>query len=406
MPENPELTVLIHSAFPLSDGTPDGVKDSIIQLKPHLEEEGIRVILVGPRTKNNLADFTFGRSIPVKVNNTVVKGGFSLNRYKISSILNKVKPDLVEAVAPEAAPFTTHTLLSAIDRMQEIPTTVAHFHSRAEKLDIKTTLIAYLGSLRGPVLRKRLIPFGLSSGVFNTILYHYDARIASSEDTAKFWTERFEMKDFHIIQNGVDIDTMRPNLPIKQEWQDGKKTIFTSCRHDLRKGIAVLLEAYYLLTKVDGRDDIKLKIGGEGDCTPDHKRLAEELRLPDVEFLGVQTREMLARSFCSADVSAFSSKGGEGWGRVLLEAEACGSLVLATDIDGFRQALFGSPYTEMAKPGDARDLADKIANKLDMPEEEARKARILGVKHASQYSNRNIAKRTKNVYKEILLNRP
>jgi len=41
-----------------------------------------------------------------------------------------------------------------------------------------------------------------------------------------------------------------------------------------------------------------------------------------------------------------------------------------------------------------------------MPEEEARKARILGVKHASQYSNRNIAKRTKNVYKEILLNRP
>src|SRR3989344_5167759 len=240
MSEKPELTVLIHSAFPLSDNTPDGVKDSIIQPKPYLEEEGVRVVLVGPRTANNLADFSFGRTIPVRINNTVVRSGFSLNRYKARRILEKVKPDLVEVVAPEAAPFTTHSLLSAIDRMKEMPTTISHFHSRAEKLDLKTNLIiSYLSSLKGPVLRKRKIPLGLSNGVFNTILYHYDARIASSEDTAKFWKERFGMKDFYIIQNGVDIDTMRPNLPIKQEWQDGKKTIFTSCRHDLRKGIAV-----------------------------------------------------------------------------------------------------------------------------------------------------------------------
>ena len=58
---------------------------------------------------------------------------------------------------------------------------------------------------------------------------------------------------------------------------------------------------------------------------------------------------------------------------------------------------------DLAKPGDYVDLSLKMGMRLDLGEEEARRARKLGLKHASQYSNRNIGKRIKNVYKEILL---
>ena len=325
MPEKPELTVLIHSGYPLSDGTPDGVKDSIIQLKPYLEDIGVKVTLVGPRTKNNLADYTFGVAIPFRMNNTVLRSGASFNIKRAKQILRAVKPDIVEFNAPEASPTSTHTLMSATNRVREYrPMTVGHFHSRAENLDLKTRLVvASLNNLKKPTWRKGMMPISLTEGMLNTILYSFDARIANSQDTADFWNQEFGMEDFHIIHNGVETEALRPDLEKRVDWQDGKKTIFTTCRHDRRKGLADLLQAYYLLTKVKGRTDIKLKIGGQGDCTDELKILAVDLRLPDVEFLGIQNREMLGRSFRSADICVFPSIGGEGWGRVLLEAEAC-----------------------------------------------------------------------------------
>jgi glycosyltransferase involved in cell wall biosynthesis len=106
--------------------------------------------------------------------------------------------------------------------------------------------------------------------------------------------------------------------------------------------------------------NLKVLVVGEGDDRPRLEALAEELGIVDaVEFTGLVTEsrkiELLQTMWCKV---ATSSK--EGWGLTVIEANACGTPVLASNVPGLRDAVRDGETGLLYAYGDIKDLSDKI----------------------------------------------
>ena len=94
------------------------------------------------------------------------------------------------------------------------------------------------------------------------------------------------------------------------------------------KGVDKLLEA----AKIYETEDILTIIAGDGILREQLEKQAEELRLKNVKFIGNKPQEILNRLYNIADLSVLSSRY-EAFGLVVIEALACGTPVVAVDID-------------------------------------------------------------------------
>ena len=81
-----------------------------------------------------------------------------------------------------------------------------------------------------------------------------------------------------------------------------------------------------------------------------------------VRWLGVVGEEEKVRRLVAADVLAAPALGGESFGMVLLEAMAARTVVVASDIDGYRDAAGGRAV--LAPPGDPAALARALRGVL------------------------------------------
>lgn len=130
------------------------------------------------------------------------------------------------------------------------------------------------------------------------------------------------------------------------------------------KGIDVLLQACRRLA--DARDDWHLHLIGEGS---DRARLAQQahaLGLADrISFHGSRPHNELPRWLHAADLFVLPSRS-EGVPNVLLEASACGTPWLASEVGGIPEiAALGA--STLVPPEDADALASGIAGCLDRP---------------------------------------
>ena len=373
MERESRLKILIHDPYPARKNSPDGVSNYIREIIPHLEGLGCRVRLVAPFIKdreNDIADYNLG--IPRKFslnkrNNLHV--AVSFNKRRAHSLIKTVKPDLIIVHEP-SVPNSAHTIISAIpkgeDGQRMVPV-IGQFHARTEVLDRKTQiLLGILQVARRPKFRAGL-PVGVTPGPLNTLREGLSGRIAISQATADFWNKYFP-GDYRVIYNGIDVEYLTSEGSRIESWQDGKKTILFAGRHDERKGIEYLLRAYLSLRNA-GVDNIKLKLTGNGKLTKMLIALVKKEEIPDVEFLGVLSREDLIKAYRSADVFVAPSIGGEGFNRTIAEARACGALVVCSDIEGHREAIGEDLSPFMARPLHAVSLAEKINTILNLPQE-------------------------------------
>lgn len=366
------LKVLIHDPYPARVKSPDGVSNYIREIVPHLEDKGCSVRVVAPYIKdreNDFADYNLGRPQKLSLNKTNFHASVSFNKRRANNLIKTVKPDLIVIHEP-SVPNCAHTIMSAIpkekDGQRKVPV-IGQFHARSEELDGKTQfLLGALQMARRPKFRAGF-PVGFTPGPFNTVRDGLSGRIAISQATADFWNQHFP-GDYKVIYNGIEVADLTPQGPKIESWQDGKKTILFAGRHDERKGIKYLLWAFLNL-KRSGVDNIKLKLTGKGKLTGKLQMLVEKEGIPDVEFLGVLTRENLIMAYRSADVFVAPSIGGEGFNRTIAEARACGALVVCSDIQGHREAIGDDLSPFMARPSDAFSLSEKINTVLNLPQE-------------------------------------
>jgi len=409
---NPErrssLKVLIQSPYPIRTDFPSGVSDFIQELIPHLQALGCEARTVGPANKerkSNRADYHLGKPIKISAGETKFDAALTFNKRRARQILEAVKPDIIISHEP-GVPNSSHTLFSAIPKDEEekrvIPV-IGQFHAGYPPYGIDK-LTKFYEILAKMIRRPKLkfgIPAGLTMGYVNTLVETLSGRIAVSNGTRDFWNKMFP-GEYRVIYNGIDIEFFNLDVPLIEEWQDGKRTIFFAGRHDRRKGIDYLIDAYLKL-RCAGIDGLKLKIAGKGDMTKILEEKVRKEKIPDVEFVGVLSKENLARAYRTADIVAAPSIGGEGFNRTIAEARSCGALVVATDIPGQNEAIGEDLQKFMAKPFDSESLALQINKLLNLSQEKAEEIRMKSVRDVRErFDWKIIASQHLSYYDEVL----
>ncbi len=162
------------------------------------------------------------------------------------------------------------------------------------------------------------------------------------------------------------------------------------------KGLSVLFEA---LTKVEHKY-WRLNIVGSGNLMEMYQEQVNTLGLNrKVKFLGRLEEDSLVRTYQTSDIFILPSiNRHEAFGLVLTEAMACGVPVIASNLPGVRQVFRNELDGLLAEPGNAQDLAEKIAKLIgNEPKRQAmgKSARSYAV---SRYSLENIADKLKKVF--------
>lgn len=194
---------------------------------------------------------------------------------------------------------------------------------------------------------------------------------------------------YELLYNGVELAPYRNAEPVKAT----SPTVLFIGRHEPRKGLGVLLEALELLP-----DGVRLWVAGEGTETAAlRSRWGED---PRVDWLGTITDSEKIARLKGADVFCAPSLRGESFGIVVLEAMAAGTVVVASDIGGYRNVARSGHDSLLAPPGDAAGLASAIERVLADPDEAARLV-AAGHERAEAFSMRGLAEHYLKAYEQI-----
>jgi phosphatidyl-myo-inositol alpha-mannosyltransferase len=352
------MRVLLVSPYSLSMF--GGVQNQVLGLARNLRELGADarvvapcdgpppepgVITVGPSTQ-----FSSNGSIaPIASGKTVAQRTLEARRV--------IEPDVIHLHEP-LVPGPTQTLLISAEEPL-----VGTFHA------------SYMGrvnpwyALFRPPLRRWINRLTVTTAV--------------SEDAAEMSELSFDCSS-EILPNGVDV----PHFAKATPWPTTRTAILFVGRHEPRKGLDVLLDAFSDLER-----DAVLWVASDG---PDTARLRAR-DVPNVEWLGVISEEEKARRLRAATAFCAPSVGGESFGIVLLEAMAASTAVVASDIDGYRNVARADRDALLVSPNDAGALRAALQHVLD---DTGRRSELIasGEQRAAEFSMRHLADRFLALY--------
>lgn len=198
--------------------------------------------------------------------------------------------------------------------------------------------------------------------------------------------------EYEVLFNGVEVDRIRRTPAIALDVGD-PPAIFFCGRHEQRKGLAVLLEAFDRLDV-----DAQVWIASSGpDTAALMRRTANDDR---VRWLGrISDEEKFAR-LRAASVFCAPSLGGESFGVVLIEAMAAGTTVVASSLDGYRNVATHEEDSLLSPPGDAEALATQLARALTDPRL-AQRLRAAGDARAERFAMSALADRYIEIYHDL-----
>ena len=177
------------------------------------------------------------------------------------------------------------------------------------------------------------------------VMKHADKIICNSENSLRILEEKWDLDPgkFVVMTPGVDIDHFCPDpgTPIPESWQ-GRLNLLTVGRLQRRKGQDMMIRALPALA--EQFPEINYAIIGGGEDRSLLEKLAKELGVANrVQFLGEVNDDQMIAYYRHCDLFALPNRrvgnDDEGFGMVLLEAQACGRPVLAGDSGGTRETF-------------------------------------------------------------------
>jgi glycosyltransferase involved in cell wall biosynthesis len=272
------------------------------------------------------------------------------------------------------------------------------------KLHKKPVLITLYGAELFPVIKKnsRIMKWMISYALNNA-----EKVVGISDVTCDAGEEISGRGNIEILPDGIDVETFNPSADekeIKNKYGlNDYHLIFSSGRLVERKGFKYLIEALPIVSKKF--PNTKLIIGGDGPEKECLENLAMNLRLKEnVIFPGFIPDINFPKYMKACDVFVLPAVV-DGWGdtegsaTILLEAMACGTPVVGTNVGGIPYAIKDGMGGFLVKQKDAGQLANKIIMLLE--DEDLRKEMSkVGKKYVEEeFSWVKIAERYKNIFK-------
>jgi len=161
--------------------------------------------------------------------------------------------------------------------------------------------------------------------------------------------------DVHVIHCGIDHTLYHPNPSVQK---DRVPTMIYLGRLKKYKSIDHLLNAFsHILKKIP---EAKLVVVGEGDFKESLIDLANRLNIKDkVEFTGFVDRREKVKRLQKAWVAVYPSLK-EGWGLTNIEANACGTPVIASNVPGLKDSVVHGKTGLLFEYGDVQKLSDYL----------------------------------------------
>lgn len=232
------------------------------------------------------------------------------------------------------------------------------------------------------------------------------------------WLYQSDTSKITIIPPGVDVSRFYPISPDEAKEVIGvppcDQMLLYVGRIEPLKGIDTLIEAIQFLRQNGGFDDLSFcltVIGGNPEISEENenaemsrlKELCHEHDLDDlVAFLGRRDQDLLPYYYSAAEAVVVPSHY-ESFGMVALEAMACGTPVVASQIGGLAYIVQDGVTGYTVPSSDVKALADRLSELIKNPDLQSR----LGNQAASVaqgYSWDIIAGRILNLYQEVILN--
>jgi len=180
-----------------------------------------------------------------------------------------------------------------------------------------------------------------------------------------------------VAQEGIELKRYVPNFS-----KPAQPTVVYVGRLVATKGIEHLLQAIKI---VEQRiPSVRLILVGRGYLERQLKELCELLDIRcNVEFAGYVAEEQKIAILRDAQVLVMPSLR-EGWATPVLEANACGTPAVGTDVPGVRNTIIDDVTGFVVPYGDPESLADRILHIL-MDQEKAKRMAQAAYKLVKQY---------------------
>ena len=259
--------------------------------------------------------------------------------------------------------------------------------------------------------------------LYNSVMARGDRVIANSDFTADLIRTRYgtPTERVVVIHRGIEPDRFDPArfddaavMAQRRSWgvPDGAPVVLLPGRLTAWKGQETAIRAL-AQAGPDGRPDARLVlVGGDQGRDAYHaqlKALTAELGLAErVVFAGHS--DDMARAFAASDVALSTSTKPEAFGRVVVEAQAMGLPVIASELGPVAETVVAPPHSEEAArtgwlvpPADPTALAAAIDEVLALPPEAKHtlaaraRAHVLGSFTVSRMTEATLA-----VYRQLV----
>jgi glycosyltransferase involved in cell wall biosynthesis len=255
---------------------------------------------------------------------------------------------------------------------------------------------------RLPVARTKHNVFPMADHFANRWLYGraFDRIICISEAiveqcAAKRYIDRGRLP---LIHSAIDLDRYaqpdRAGVERRRaEWR-GRRVVAVIGRLRDEKGHRFLFEA---IARLRARfPNVLLVVAGDGSLRQEFEQRVAALGIGDhVRFLGFRTDvpEILA----AADIFALPSLS-EGLGTAAIEAAAAGRPIVASRVGGLPDIIHNGETGRLVEPGDARTLADALADLLADPSRASEMGRAACAHAFAHFTLSVLAEKTEAVY--------
>ena len=355
---------------------PGGVANHIRHLHEHFTEAGhdVRVITPSSLPEEGLDSpniIVCGRPFSVPANGSIARIALSLRLSKrVKQVLAEEQFDVIHLHEPlvPTLPITVLRFSTA--------TNVATFHAAHD----------------------RSLPYMYTWRILKRWFRKLDGKIAVSRAAEAFVSQYFP-GSYNIIPNGIDLDRFRPDLEPLPEFCDGKLNILFVGRFEKRKGLRFLVRAYARI-KAEMPNTRLVIVGPDGGAKAAYQKSIQRAGLEDVVFTGFVPDNILPRYYRSAHVFCAPNTGQESQGIILLEALACGTPVVASNIDGFATVITHGEEGLLVPPQDAEKLSLALVHLLADAGLRERLA-AQGMLTAQRYTWKRVAAQVLSYYERL-----